>query len=182
MCGSQYDYCTPAFTSRADDYRGCDAYYRSGSIFRSGEFDCDEDGNVEFIGDRSMNAGNFGMTTPVETKRPTPQTLEPKKLGKPSVGIPSTSPAPSPNSNYSNGIPPENNVLPFENQIPSSPPPPPAPSTGPRGFESPSLDQTRGNGPNITIEELRRLDPSVTDVRILNIEDNLNPKTGAQVQ
>jgi hypothetical protein len=34
--------------------------------------------------------------------------------------------------------------------------------------------------PVITVEELRRLDPSVTDIRILNIEDAPNPKTGAQ--
>ena len=179
MCGSPYDYCVPAYTNRADDYRDCDVFYRAGSIFWNSDVGCDEFGgtDIDFVSDRSMNAGNFGTTTPAESKRPTLRTLEPRKLDRPSIGIPPRSATPP-----INGAPPTD-FRPFEPQVPSSPnlptsPPPTIPS-GPAPMQ---FDQTRNQGgPSITIEELRRLDPTVTDIRILNVEDAPSPKIGTQV-
>ena len=167
MCGSPYDYCIPAYTQRADDYRGCDVFYRAGSIFRSSDSRCDGT-DIDFIADRSMNSGNFGTTTPVDVKRPTPRTLEPRKMDRPAIGIPPKSATP-------NGIP-------FDQQIPILPDLPSPSPTVPPGFSPLPVDQNRTqSGPTITVEELRRLDPTVTDIRILNVEDAPNPKTGLQV-
>jgi len=179
MCGSPYDYCVPAHTSRTDDYRDCDVFYRAGSIFWNNDAGCAEyDGmDVDFVADRSVNAGNFGKTTPIESKRPTLRTLEPKKLDKPSIGIPSKSAAPSPNGTLPEEFRPFEQQVPSSPNLPISPPPTVPPSLTPMPF-----DQTRNQGgPPITIEELRRLDPSVTDIRILNVEDAPSSKIGAQV-
>ena len=178
MCGSPYDYCVPAHTSRADDYRGCNVFYRAGSIFWQDDSACTGyDGtDVEFVADRSMNAGNFGTTTPVEAKRPTLRTLEPRKQTRPPIGIPPKSATPAPNGDPVDDSRPFIEQMPVLPDLPTSPPP-----TGPPDFTPIPFDQTRNQGgPTITIEELRRLDPTVTDIRILNVEDAPNPKTGSQ--
>ncbi len=90
MCGSPYDLCTPAFLERHDDYRGCDPMYRSGSIFSRGGNDCylGSDGGL-LIADRSMNAGNFGVTVPVKgAKLPSKSPLESKNGTGSAIGIP----------------------------------------------------------------------------------------------
>ena len=177
MCGSSYDHYIPAHTDRVDDYRGGNVFYRAGSIFWNDGLCNESDGtDVDLVADRSMNAGNFGTTTPIELKRPTLRTLEPKKLDRSPIGIPPGPATPTPNGDL-----PEGFHL-FEQQIPNAPnpsglPPSPVPSdVAPMPF-----DQTRNQSdPIITIEELRRLDPTVTDIRILNVEDVLNPKVGTQ--
>jgi hypothetical protein len=174
MCGSPYDYCVPAYTQRTDDYRGCNVFYRAGSVFWNNDACCDGMG-VDFVADQSMN---FGTTTPVDLKRPTPRTLGPRKTERATIGIPSK-PATLPSNDA-----PSNDFKPFEEQIPSSPDLPTSPPpTLPRSFDPPMpFDQTQNQrGPLITIEELRRLDPTVTDIRILNVEDAPNPKTGSQI-
>ena len=178
MCGSSYDYCVPAHTSRADDYRGCNVFYRAGSIFWQGDSSCNGFGgtDVGFVADRSMNAGNFGTTTPVESKRPTPRALEPRKLDRPLIGIPPKSAAPTLNSEPTEDVRPFMEQIPNLLDIPGLEPPSVPPDSTPTPF-----DQTKNQGgPTITIEELRRLDPTVTDIRILNVEDIASPKTGSQ--
>ena len=175
MCGSPYDYCVPAHTSRNDDYRGSNVSYRAGSIFWQGDSTCyGHDGtDVEFVADRSMNAGNWGMTTPVEPKRPTPRILEPRKLERPPIGIPPKSATPSPNGD------PVDDHGPFTDQTPILPDLPP--SIMPPDFTPTPLGQPKNQEiPPITIEELRRTDPTVTDFRILSVEDAASPKTGSQ--
>ena len=172
MCGSPYDYCVSAYTHRADDYRGCDVFYRAGSIFWHGGATYDGT-SVDFVADRSLNAGGFGTTTPVDLERPAPRTLEPRKFDRPTIGIPPKPAVPIPNGGG-------NHFPPFHEQVPTDlPAPPPVP----RSLDVPMpLDQTQNQGgPIVTIEELRRLDPSVTDVRILSVEDVPNPKTGTLV-
>ena len=168
MCGSPYDYCVPAHTHRSDDYRGCNVFYRAGSIFWNvGSTDAGAD--IGFVTDRSVNAGNFGTTTPIESNRPTQRMLEPRKLDRPTIGIPHKSAAPPLNGTEDSQ--PFN--VPAPGEHPVSPPP--------TGFTPIPFDQTQNQvGPSITIEELRRLDPTVTDVRILNVEDLPSPKTGSQ--
>ena len=169
MCGSPYDYCIPAYTRRADDYRGCDVFYRAGSIFWNKDGSCGGT-DVELVADRSMNAGNFGTTTAVDVKRPTPRTLEPRKTDKPSIGIPSKSATPAPNG------------IPFDQQVPSSPDfPTPSPTVPPGFTPSPSGQSRTQGGPTITVEELRLIDPTVTDIQILNVEDAPSPKIGSSV-
>ena len=180
MCGSSYDYCVPAHTSRADDYRGCNVFYRAGSIFWQGDSVCNGYGetDIEFVTDRSINAGNFGVTTPVESKRPTPRTLEPRKPDRPPIAIPPKSAAPPPNGD------PTKNAHPFEEKTPSLPNFPVLPlPMAPSDFTPVPFDQLQNqDGPPITIEEIRRTDPTVTDFRILSVEDTTSPKVGSQVQ
>ncbi len=56
MCGPSLDECVPAFLERSDDYRGNSPFYRAGSIYGV------ETGKGI---SRAVNAGNFGITTPV---------------------------------------------------------------------------------------------------------------------
>ena len=178
MCGSSYDHCIPAHTSRTNDDRGSNALYRAGSILGprdalSNEFDGT---NAEFVTDRSVNAGLFGTTTPVELKRPTLRALEPRKLDSPPIGIPPRSATPPPNGR------PAEDFRRFDEEILTLPVLPILPpQTVPPSFTPLPFDQTDSQGiPPVTIEELRRLDPTITDLRILNVEDVSRPKTGSQ--
>lgn len=175
MCGSPYDYCMPTYLDRTDDYRGCDTLYRSGSIFQQG--DCYLGyGDDDTVIDRSANAGNFGVTTPVGSKKP--------GLGsqRPGSGITIGRPTEEPLLN-GNGFDTPTGVeeLLRENQ-PGAPtplmptpretvPPPPAqePPVETMPFTMPSVKE-----PTITVEDLRRLDPSVTDIKIITIDDALD--------
>ncbi|MDR2115101.1 MAG: hypothetical protein LBP87_01845, partial [Planctomycetaceae bacterium] len=105
MCGTQYDYCTPAYTGRTEDYRGCDPLYRAGSIFSYDNCGGNEiseineiiDGEEQII--RATNAGNFGVTTPFGQSSSGSSRLEPRSgtsIGRPTL-------APNPNGNYPNG-------------------------------------------------------------------------------
>ena len=183
MCGSPYDYCMPAYLNRTDDYRGCDPLYRSGSIFS--QSDCyrgygDDDTLVE---DRSLNAGNFGVTKPIDSTKPTLGPRRGSAIAKPPTepvlngngfdtptqgveellrdGIPGTPTPLSP-------TPLENNVVPPVQQ-PRTPTSPVETPVQPMPFSMPNTDE-----PAITLEDLKRLDPTVTDFKIINIDDTLD--------
>jgi hypothetical protein len=175
MCGTQYDYCTPAYTGRTEDYRGCDPLYRAGSIFNcDGEEITDADGQII----RATNAGNFGTTTPVGRGQYKPSRLEPRApIGRPPL-------APTPNGNTEE---PENTIPGIEDLIRETLPtlPPALPTVNPpvtrqipaRQTHTATSSETipfsaQSGEPTFTIEDLRRLDPSVTDIKILNVEDN----------
>ncbi|MDR3197506.1 MAG: hypothetical protein LBU34_06500 [Planctomycetaceae bacterium] len=172
MCGTQYDYCTPAYTGRVEDYRGCDPLYRAGSIFNCyGNEIADEEGQII----RATNAGNFGVTTPVNRAYSDPSRLEPRSetpIGRPTL-------APTPNGN--NTDEPENTLPGIEDLIRETIPVKPAiPAVNPpvtRQVPVETIPFTAQSGePTFTIEDLRRLDPSVTDIKILNVEDFVNTK------
>ncbi len=150
--------------------------YRAGSIFCGNAGCVDSDDYVDYM----QNAGNFGETTPVDKQKPTRAfgSNKPKPSERPKgynvedllpdqspIGIPSSVPG-------ANG---EEIDRPFNEQVPTLPGPASAPFGAPTtsAFGSTSLENRLNSesGLNITVEELRRLDPSVTDVRILNVED-----------
>lgn len=185
MCGSPYDYCVPSYTDRCDDYRGCDPLYRAGSILYGGD--------GEFV-DASVNAGNFGRIVPVDTRRPRSQggTRGPTRIGMPETThgqdqIDYTPPSmqellkgggTSPLEPFAPG---SENLFEVPNVPQSEPIPvtPPAtmPPAIPPGIPTPAepMPFVSGNAvSDITVEELRRLDPSITDVKILNIDDTIN--------
>jgi hypothetical protein len=174
MCGTEYDYCMPAYTGRAEDYRGCDTLYRAGSVFNgNNEEIADSDGQII----RATNAGNFGVTVPVDRIRSNPSRLEPRSgstIGRPSL-------APNPNGNNNNDEEPENFVPGIEDLLQNTTPIKPVrPTVNPPITRQTSIEtipfSAQPGEPTFTVEDLRRLDPSVTDIKILNIEDSVNAK------
>lgn len=173
MCGPQYDYCMPAYTGRTEDYRGCNPLYRAGSIFNCyGDAIVDDEGQII----RATNAGNFGTITPMGRVHSVPSRLEPRSetpIGKPSL---------APTSNGNNNIEDPENTLPgIEDLLQERTPVKPAiPTVNPpitRQVPAETIPFSAQSGePTFTIEDLRRLDPSVTDIKILNIEDSVNAK------
>ncbi len=192
MCGSPYDDCMSAFLDRQDDYRGCDPQYRSGSIFSKGTNDCYR-GSDGVPLDRSMNAGNFGVTVPVNAARPA---FGPKKSNDTAIGIPTSNGFLNGNDSgtpaftvedmlrhETNTNAPNVPLTPGENAIPNTPPntvPNAIPKDENESDETPlqpipfAVNDILRNGrePMITVEDLRRLDPSVTEIKILDIKDD----------
>jgi hypothetical protein len=179
MCGSPCDYCVPGYLDREADYRGCDPAYRAGSVFYSSRNPYGDE--IPFA-----NTGNFGTTVPIAG------TAGPTKT----IGRPETSPDLLDGfEGLDNGETPPNideilkgtkgtPVNKWETPAPKTPAPgtietmpfttpeilpvPPAPIPATQlPIPNPPLTGT----PDITIEELRKLDPTVTDIKILNIED-----------
>lgn len=177
MCGSQFDYCMPAYTERGEDYRGCDPLYRAGSIFNSdkdysGYFndpDC-----VDCNSGKTENAGHFGETRPLDERGFPVKSRHSKSPTK--LGIPPQTPNGNGNGmNYD--VPTIEQLIegtPMQETIPLAPPPS-QPIMEPQIIESMPFT-TQIGVPRITAEELRRLDsdPNVTEVKILNIDDSLN--------
>ncbi|MDR0704617.1 MAG: hypothetical protein LBF88_06465 [Planctomycetaceae bacterium] len=172
MCGTGYDYCTSAYTGRTEDYRGCDPLYRAGSIFNANSEEItDSEGQII----RATNAGNFGVTTPVHRVRVNPSRLEPRSnsIGRPSL-------APSPNGSNNNDEPED-----FKPRIEdllqdTTPVKPTRPTVNPPLTRQVPIEtipfSAQSGEPTFTIEDLRQLDPSVTDIKILNIQDSVNAK------
>lgn len=196
MCGSPYDYCMPAYTQRSDDYRGCDPLYRAGSIFYANVDYADGFDDPNCPECSKGNTGNFGKTRSIlgpRARQPerTPRTRT--TTPPPPIGIPLK--APVSNGNGTPDVPqrgnqdyrlptieelldetrPDRPFGPTTPAVPVTPPsrrpvPPPVPSD-----PSESIPFTMQSGePTISLDELRRLDPSITDVKILNIDDKLN--------
>jgi hypothetical protein len=151
-------------------------------------------------GDFYTNAGNYGITTPISTVRRSPshtfvpQPDTPKEL----IGIPDYTPGngstiivPVP-ENSNNRIPTTQELIerqrgmipmPLPVTPPLRPKVVPMPSDNPSGEVipfSPSDEQIAPPSPlptiletdsPITLEELRRLDPSIKDMQIISIED-----------
>lgn len=152
----------------------------------------------------SYNAGDFGRTTSIDGTRPGgPTPLEPKTNGRSPIGIPSGPPSNGsdetpyiPDENDSEyKIPSIQDVIrsttpssssgstpgiDIETPKPSWPTPGTRPSTLPNAPAAPTAPTEtmpftpEVSEPSITIEELRRLDPSVTDIKIINIDDAIN--------
>ncbi|MDR0609184.1 MAG: hypothetical protein LBG58_03665 [Planctomycetaceae bacterium] len=174
MCGTSYDYCVPAHTGRAEDYRGCDTLYRAGSIFNGdNERIADSDGQII----RATNSGNFGVTAPITRIHTTPSRLEPRSsspIGRPSL-------APTPNGNNNNNNDPENFIPEIKELLQDTTPVKPViPTVNPPITRQTSIEtipfSAQSGEPTFTVEDLRRLDPSVTDIKILNIKDSVNAK------
>lgn len=180
MCGSPDDYCIPAYIERDCDYRGCDTLYRAGSIFYD---------NVDYrsvsdpdCNDCSMsNAGDWGKTKAVKPFRNIgvpPKAPDANENGfemptreelmrgvRPGLGVPETVPTDDEPGTERISPPP---TRPFTPIGPTGPIDPSAPVDPAFPFS------TQSGEPKITVEELRRLDPTITDVQILNIDDSLN--------
>ncbi|MDR0335734.1 MAG: hypothetical protein LBI18_01450 [Planctomycetaceae bacterium] len=175
MCGTQYDYCMPAYTGRTEDYRGCDSLYRAGSIFNCyGEEVVDSEGQII----RATNAGNFGVTLPIDRFRSSPSQLEPRsgtQIGKPQL-------PPTPNGNNDNNIEEQEQTIPgiedlLQNNTPIKPAIPTVRPPVTRQISAETVPFSAQSGePTFTIEDLRQLDPTVTDIKILNVEDVVNAK------
>ena len=187
MCGTPYDCRISGYVDRFDDYRGFNPMYRAGSVFSGGDMVI---GNVCYAGNRGdlyNNAGNYGFTVPATTVRPRPSTGDTNQIpGQHPIGTPDRAPL----NDLLEGVPTIEELI---NQPRGTAPnsesitPPPRQRVIPSPSEDPYIE-TFPLSPNdemitppstvpsnmdadITLEELRRLDPSVQDVQIISIED-----------
>jgi len=199
MCPTPHDYRVSTYIDRCDDYRGFNPLYRAGSIFGGGDGTHQGFCNAYYegdLGDIYSNAGNYGITTPVSMVRRstgsgTFETVPRTDLNPEGerINVPSRVQEP-------NGTMPtlEDLLQRPRGTMPSPLPvtPPGRPRTAPPAFEDadkspidtipfspndevitppntfPSMLET---DPPITLEELRRLDPSIQDMQIISIED-----------
>ena len=200
MCQSPNDYCISAYIDRNDDFRGCGSMYRAGSIFNGGGYStCQAIGDIfynENTGDFYDNADNYGVTTPIipvhrhSGSFETRLNHEQSPLAKPQQNpeeylIPESHP--EFHREPGNTLPSVDDLLnqPRRGTMPMPIIPPAKLKTSP-SFEdtpietipfSPNDETIPPNifpittEPPITLEELRRLDPSVQDVQIISIED-----------
>jgi hypothetical protein len=197
MCPTPHDYRISTYIDRGDDYRGFNPLYRAGSVFGGLDGTHQALCNAYYEGDVGnlySNAGNYGITTPVAMVRHssgsgTFDTVP--RIDRPDgdrINLP-------PRIREPNGTMPtlEELINQPRGTMPSPLPitPPGRPRTAPPSFENtdespdtipfspsddvivppnpfPSMPET---GPPITLEELRRLDPSIQDVQIISIED-----------
>ena len=189
VCNTPYDYCIPAYIDRPDDFRDCGPMYRAGSAVDGGGVGIAQAAYYEEV-DIYNNAGNYGMTTPIAsaiipadpatTQRHRdlriaipPQDIDDWNWGtEPGNRIPSVrelldrprraAPMPMPI------IPPGRSPY-FDDKEDGETIHPFTPSDGvvplPNTFPATPIDSP------ITLEELRRLDPTVSDVQIISIED-----------
>jgi hypothetical protein len=184
MCGSPYDYCISGYVDRADDYRGCDPFYRAGSVFYCSD-------SFETDGAIIANAGNYGNTTLIEAvnrkedfkvnpnqRQQTPYRPSLTPIAKPPLplGIENDSTVPIPDiDQILRDSQPIQQQMPLPKpEIPRTPQPAPKSETIPFVPNEPIqnvLPPVTTGEPTITIDELRRLDPSVTDIKIISIED-----------
>ena len=192
MCPTPHDYRITGYIDRCDDYRGFNPNYRAGSVF--GEML----GKCQTISDIYNNAGNFGVTTPVVlvSREPDPNLFRTTPINLPQPPEIETLLPPRPNGS---GLtpPPPTGVPSIQDLIdrqrsttPGIPTLPPAlPGFSPLPIESTPSDavpfspsdevisppntmpRIMDNDPPITLEELRRLDPTVHDLQIISIED-----------
>ena len=194
MCCTPHDYRLSTYIDRCDDYRGFNPLYRAGSIlggYGTNPMVMGDAVYVGNIGDYYNNAGNYGVTTPVSHVRQMQMGPE-QTIGIPQTGpegtveppgyeingndIPSVDqlrerdprrPLPYPSPIMPPGIP---RVAPpslDDGAIPFAPSDGDEPLTPPRTVPSPIMD----SDPPITLDELRRLDPSIQDLQIISIED-----------
>jgi len=186
MCDTIHDCRITGFVDRQDDYRGFYPDYRAGSLFSG-----DKNDMYQTAYDLYANAGNYGSTILVEVEHrepdpglfqrlPADASRQPQEnersLDFPGVPIVPdylySPPAPGDRPRIPQRIPaiPELAPLPFDT--------PPGNTTTPFSQNdeivtppntAPSIQDTELP---ITLEELRRLDPSVHDIQIISIEDS----------
>ena len=201
MCSTPHDYRISAYIDRCEDYRGFNPVYRAGSIFGGYDACpmIGNVRYVGMTGDVYNNAGNYGVTTSALTASHGYSTRlfdpQPGIERQQPIGIPETSPGldPPPLPPGGNGLSPPDYWNRGTSPLPTPPAPPARPSTFPDGSIpfSPSDVLPKGtlpgdevlsppstvprtletDEPPITLEELRRLDPSIKDVQIISIED-----------
>jgi hypothetical protein len=166
MCGSNFDYCTPAIVSGGVQNGG--PLYRAGSILNDSSsqydnyfndtiihdndcVDCDNSTDLEYEYQNRTNNTDYQENTT------SPNLPTNKGWQGTDIGIPTN----QPNQNYNPETPKPTEIT------------PPKPKTTPRTI-TPQINQ---NTNEFTIENLKQLDPSINDpdikeVRIINIEDN----------
>ena len=201
MCCTPYDYRVSGYIDRSDDYRGFDPMYRAGSIFGQGTCPvvCGDTYFVRDTGDLYNNAGNYGVTTLVSAvHRDYVPTESSPQTNSGSIAIPQRSPENNgmtidPSRNGIDSVPTIQDLIKQPRGTTPVPEPitPPArpkvvlppvddpsietipfsPSDQPRIVPPGMLPTQRDTELPITLEELRRLDPSIKDVQIISIED-----------
>ena len=201
LCSTPYDCRVPANINRQDDYRGFNSMYRGGSIYscegcRSCQTNIRNANSRDCIGDYYNNAGNYGSTSPVTIQQRFLDSFNTPKLkqGENSVAIPQDDPGEEyrVDSRWNDGDVPSVEEILQQPRKPGAPGVMPTvpPTTRPRvpvpTLEPDTIPFTPSDGvvvPHdpfptdvnvevpITLEELRRLDPSVQKFEIISIED-----------
>ena len=195
MCCTPHDHRISGYVDRFDDYRGFNPMYRAGSIVSGHGYEACL-GNACYVGntgDYYNNAGNYGATTPVTPIHPGSSIFETgPEPGQHPIAVPRRAPQESDSVNGSTpGVPSAEDLR----NMPRGTTPRPVPTLPllqPQGLPpvieeppiqfSPSDEQpvlppstiplpNMDTGLPITLEELRRLDPSVQDIQIISIED-----------
>ena len=201
MCPTPHDYRVSGYVHRCDDYRGFNPVYRAGSIFSGLDCGtCQTDiGDAYYVGGAGgfyTNAGSYGNTIPISTIRRTPDGSDIRPPRVP-VAIPMLEPDAGgliePRRNNTDTDLPSFQELLNQQRGTTFPPTPLVPPTRER-VAPPPLDgaptdtipfspsdevivppdpfpTTTDSDLPITLEELRRLDPSVQDLQIISIED-----------
>ncbi|MCL2744304.1 MAG: hypothetical protein FWE67_10670 [Planctomycetaceae bacterium] len=168
MCGTCYDDCVPSKTARHNDPDSCDPLYRAGSVFYGTADYTDISNAPDCEGCSITNAGYYGSTFSVDKNRPV---SAPKLRSKPididSLDIPTL-------PDLLRGRPteaPQPQSVPLPKQ-----PEPVKPAVQPKVTKKAVVPPANTAMPQFTVEELRRMenDPSVTDIRILNVEDAID--------
>jgi hypothetical protein len=200
MCCTPHDYRISGYVDRYDDYRGFDPMYRAGSILGNGTCQT-VIGDACYVGDTGdfyTNAGNYGVTTPVSAVHRSFNTFEPQpEMQSPPIGIPPQIPGNGDMITIPRSDAPHSRVptvedllsrprgmMPIQQPIiPPSRPKAVQPTDDPSGEVIPfspndapvvppsSLPTILDTDSPITLEELRRLDPSIRDMQIISIDD-----------
>ena len=152
---SPHDYHVASFVDRHNDYRGFDPDYRAGSIF------VDEHGMSHMRGNFANNAGDFGTVAPVVIQQHDVRPDRPSNVPDraPGHSVPTIDEL----------IQQRRDAIPEGNPMPIIPPMIPSPPFEPLPLVP--LPNNEFINPPITLEELRRLDPTVRDLQIISIED-----------
>ncbi|GHT34207.1 hypothetical protein FACS189427_01090 [Planctomycetales bacterium] len=182
MCGTCYDECVPAKISRSNDSESCDPLYRAGSVFYGNADYTDISDIPDCEGCSITNAGYYGKTYSVDKNRPVsvprrnaaPTSID--HLNIPTIqdllrGRPTELPQPQsvPQPNQTTPAPAKPAIQPKVTKKFGGVPQKKVYETG----LIPAQTSAPSPAPQFNIEELRRMDndPSVTDIRIINVED-----------
>ncbi|MGL4594895.1 MAG: hypothetical protein ACRCUY_09225 [Thermoguttaceae bacterium] len=168
MADRSRDFCSSAHICRPDDYRGCDPLYRAGSIFYP-----NGDASAEFqqTAWQRPNAGNYGETVPITLKSygRTPDELRDTQ----SIEVEPEYVVPSFDDMLKNT--PDTIIYPKTEQKSKSK----SDDDGllPESFNDQLLNEKTSlfstDEPTFSIDELQKLDPSVTEIKILKVEDTV---------
>jgi len=178
MCGTCYDECVPSKTARPNDSDSCNPLYRAGSVFYGNTDYTDISNIADCEGCSLTNAGYYGKTYAVDKNRPstapkrnTPPTgtdhwkiptIQDLLRGRPTE--PPTGTVPPPQTlPQQQSVPPPNQTM----SVPARP------AIQPKVTRRTGLPPAGTSAPQFSVEELRKMenDPSVTDIRIINVED-----------
>ncbi|MGL6194996.1 MAG: hypothetical protein ACRC2T_09265 [Thermoguttaceae bacterium] len=194
FCGSPYDYCIPTFTGQDCDSYGCgtvskcDPYYRAGSTFYGTEDACRTSCGGSSCGESTCNSCSTNYNDDVRIQQPVEDTGSDTTTYQNIKKIPPAPAAPAVPAAIPKNVQTTQNAKKngarttsarVANETISSPRqvsanPSYAKLTPPKvNSQSSALteySEELGDG-NITIEELKKLDPDAVDVRILGVEN-----------